>query len=119
VDLASADRGDVIERLLEQGIELPLAAGNGGDAELARCGLTRRSVDAEHGQTVPVELSLHRGGREIIGNLQLDCAKTGGGGRGEPLDERPLGEEKRQIGGEAGHAQIHRRARRVYPTCGA
>jgi hypothetical protein len=40
--------------------------------------------------------------------LQLDRAKSGGGRCGEPLDQRPLGEQIGQIGGEAGHAQIHR-----------
>jgi hypothetical protein len=40
----------------------------------------------------------------VIGKLQLDRAKAGRGRGGEPLDQRPLGEQVGQIGGEAGHA---------------
>src|SRR5215472_334253 len=36
VDLAATDGSDVVERLLEQRGEFTLAAGDGGDAELAR-----------------------------------------------------------------------------------
>ncbi len=72
VDLAAADGGDVVERLLEQRGEFLLAAGDGGDAELALRQLTGRGVDAEHGQAVPVELGLHGGGRVVVGKLQLD-----------------------------------------------
>jgi hypothetical protein len=55
---------------------------------------------------VAVEFGLHRRRRLVIGKLQLDCAKAGRGRRREPLDQRPLGEQIGQIGGEAGHAQI-------------
>ena len=40
----------------------------------------------------------------IVGELQLDGAKAGGRGRRKTLDQRPLGEEIREIGGEMGHA---------------
>ena len=50
MDLTAADGGDVVERLLEQRGEFALAAGDGGDAELARRRLTGRGVDAKHGQ---------------------------------------------------------------------
>src|SRR5262249_40817203 len=36
----------------------------------------------------------------------FDRAKSGGGRCGEPLDQRPLGEQISQIGGEAGHAGL-------------
>jgi hypothetical protein len=35
VDLTAADGGDVVERLLEQRVKLPLVAEDGSDAELA------------------------------------------------------------------------------------
>src|SRR5262245_10016646 len=106
VDLTAADGSDVVERLLEQRVKFPLVAGDGSDAELARCGLSRRGVDAEYGQAVPVELDLNRRRRVIIGDLQLDRAKSGGGRCGEPPDQRPLGEHISEIGGEAGHAGL-------------
>jgi hypothetical protein len=39
----------------------------------------------------------------VIGKLQLDRAEAGGGRRAEALDERTLGEEIGQVGGEARH----------------
>src|SRR5260370_39874853 len=45
--------------------------------------------------------------RSIIGKLQLDRPKARRGRRGKTLDQRALGEEIGQVGGEAGHAQIH------------
>src|SRR5205823_5851427 len=80
-------------RLLEQRGEFPLAAGHRSHAELAGRRLTRRGVDAEHRQSVAVELGSHGGGGMIVGELQLDGAKAGGSGRRKPLDQRPLGEE--------------------------
>src|SRR5262249_48092365 len=103
MDLAAADRCDVVERLLEQRGELLLAAGNGGNAELARRPMPGRGVEAEHRQAVAIELGLHRGRRMIIGKLQLDRLEAGGGRGGEPLDQRTFGEEISEIGGEAGH----------------
>src|SRR5262249_46381366 len=103
VDLTAADGGDVVERLLEQRGELALAAGNGGDAELACRQLTGRSVDAEHGQAVAVGLGLPGGRRVVVGQLQLNRPKAGRGRRRETLDQGALGEKIREIGGEARH----------------
>src|SRR5262245_24048541 len=107
MSLTAADGGDVGERLLEQRGEFALAAGDGGDAELARRRLTGRGVDAEHGQAVAVELGLHGGRRVVVGELQLDRPKTGRGRSRETFDQRALGEKISEIGGEARHAQIH------------
>jgi hypothetical protein len=104
VDLAAADRGDVVERLLEQCGKFLLPAGDGGDAELARCRPAWRGVESEHRQAEPVELRLHRGRGVVIGKLQLDGAEAGRGRRRETLDQRAFGEEISQVGCKARHA---------------
>src|SRR5262249_35625457 len=109
MDLAAADGGHVIERLLEDGGEFPLAAGHRTDAELARRRLTGRGVDAEHRQSVAVGVGSYGRGGVLVGQLQLDGTKAGGSGRREPLGQRPLGEEISEIGGETGHDGWNRR----------
>ena len=103
MDLAAADRNDVVERLLEQRGEFLLATGNGRDAGRSRRHLAERGVEAEHRQVVPIELGLHGRGRLVVGKLQLDRAEAGVGRRREALDQGALGEEISQIGGEARH----------------
>jgi hypothetical protein len=44
------------------------------------------------------QLRLHGSGRDLIGVLQLDRGKTGDGGGAEALEQRTLGEQKREIG---------------------
>ena len=55
---------------------------------------------------MPLELGLHGGGRELVGELQLDRPESGRGGGRKPLHERALGEQIGEIGGEAGHADL-------------
>ena len=63
MNLAASDRCDIVERLRKQRGKLLFPAGYGSQPEFARAALPRRRVDAEHGQTMPVELSLHGRGR--------------------------------------------------------
>ena len=101
MNLPSADRAHVIERLPEQEHEVGLPPRQRGEAEFV--GPAGCRIDAQDREIVPGELGPHRRRSVIIGKLQLDRLEAGRGGRGEAFDERPLGEQVGQIGGEPGH----------------
>ena len=103
MDLAAAERHDVIEGLPEQRGEFRLAAGNRRHAEFARRQLSGRRVHPKHGQIVPVDLGPQRRRRMVIDELQFDGAKTCRRGRAEPLDQRAFGKKIPKIGGKTRH----------------
>src|SRR5207302_6200645 len=97
----AADRDGIVERLAEQRRELLLAAGHRGKPRLART--PERRVEPKHRDTVALDLRLEHARRMVVGHLKFDRAKPGGLGGADALWERALGEEVREIGGEAGH----------------
>ena len=74
VDLAAADRRDVVERLLEQRGEFLLAARHGGDAELARRCLPGAVLMPSMVRPWRSSSAFTADGAMVIGKLQLDRA---------------------------------------------
>jgi hypothetical protein len=99
MDGAAADRHDVIQRARKRGIEIAFASGQRGEAEFRAVG----RVDAELGQAMALQLGLHRGRRTIIGKLQFDCAEASRRGGAKPFEQRAIGKQIAEIGGEARH----------------
>src|SRR5262249_55480440 len=101
MNLATADRHNIIERLLEHRVPVALAPGYRGDAELALA--TGRGVEPELCEAVTLELGFDGRRRMIIWELQFDRLEARGGGSAETFEQRTFGEEVHEIGGEAGH----------------
>jgi hypothetical protein len=49
------------------------------------------------------QFRLDRRRRVVVGELQLHRLEAASGRRGEPLDQRPLGEQIGDVGGETWH----------------
>ena len=54
-------------------------------------------------EAVPLDLGPHRRRRVVVGELQLDRLEARRGRGAEALDQRPLGEQISEVGGETGH----------------
>src|ERR1043165_1644151 len=104
MDRRAADRGDVVERLLENLGELALAPRRGAGPALPAV-RARLGVEPELGEAVAGELGAHVGGRVVIRHLQLDRLEAGRRCRAEALHERALDEQVGEIGGETGHGR--------------
>src|SRR5579871_34485 len=104
MDRGAADHDHIIERLAECRVPFALAARTRAETEIAVA--AHRRVDAELGEAMPLQLRLHGRRRYIIRKLQLDRSKASRRGRAEALEQRALGEQITEIGGEAGHAHI-------------
>jgi hypothetical protein len=111
MDGAAADRDDIVYRELERVLPFALAAGHGGKSGFTLP--TERRVDAELHQTMPLQLGLHSEWRHVVGILQLDRAEACRSRRAKALDQRTFGEQKGEVGGEAGHAAFSRKASRT------
>ena len=97
-----SDRHGIVERAAKQRGEILLAPRHRGEAG---CGARRRGrVDAENGEAMPLDLAPDIGGGMVVRGLQLDRLEARRRGRREPLQQRKLGEEIGEIGGEARHA---------------
>lgn len=103
VDLAATDRDCIVECLPEQREKFRFEPGHRGLTELAGRRCPPWGVDAEHREAMAIEFSAHRGWRGVVGELQLDRAKSCRGRCAEALDHRPFSEEIAEVGGEAGH----------------
>ena len=101
----STDRRNIVERAGKQNLPILFAAGHGGQPELA-IALAGRGIDPEHGELVARNRGLHRGGRHVIGELQLDRLETSAGRGVDALQQRALGEQVTQIGGKTGHGYL-------------
>src|SRR5450631_2409101 len=101
MDLAAADRHHIVERLFEQCLPFALAPGHRRKPKFAVAAL--RGIEAELREAVAMDLRLHRGRRVVVGKLQLHRLEAGSGGSTEALEQRALGEEVSEIGGDAGH----------------
>ena len=97
MDRPPADSNGIVERARKRGLPVRLAAGQCGEAGFAFP--AGRRVDAELRQAMACQLGLHGGRRDLIGVLQFDRGKTRGGSSAEALEQRTLGEQKREIGG--------------------
>src|ERR1700730_4135396 len=103
MNLASTDGGDVVEALRKQLGELLLASRNGPYPEFSPGQLARARIDAEHGQTMPIELRFHSGRCVIIRQLQLHRRKASCCRGRKALDHPPFGEEVGEVGSKARH----------------
>ena len=102
----AADDSRVIKRLIDQSVEIGLAAGQGGKPAVAPCPVARRQVEQRVGQAVFLQCGGDVLGRVFIGKKVLHRLETGGGGRGEAFHERHFGEHHGNIGGEIWHGGI-------------
>ena len=102
MDRAAADRDDIIERAGKRGLEIALASGQRGETEFR----TLRRVDAEWREAVLFQFGLHRGGRRVIGKLQLDRGEAASRRGAEALEQRIFGEQMAEIGGKARHHNV-------------
>src|SRR5262249_24511224 len=98
---AGANSDRIAERARKQRLRVLLASGHGGKAEFAFA--TRRRVDAQHGELVSFDRSLHRGGRHVVGKLQLDSLEAGSCRGVDSFEQRPFGEQIAEIGGKTRH----------------
>ncbi len=115
MDRAAADGDGIIKRALECIVPFTLAPGNGGKTGLAFA--TGWRIDAELGQAMPRQFRFHGRGRNVIGKQQLDRAKPRRRRGAETLEQRALGEQISEIGGEAGHGVFFRVAGRALNVC--
>jgi hypothetical protein len=49
---------------------------------------------------VDLELASHHFGGDVVWKQELDAREAGVGGRGEPIQERPLRKQEAAVGGE-------------------
>ena len=76
------------------------------DAALAGIPVAGGQVVQHQFELVFYKLALQLGGRVGVGEQELDGLETGPGGALEAVEERDLGEEHREVGGEAGHGGV-------------
>ena len=116
MDLTAAERDDVVERLLEDRGEFLLPARDRRHAEFSCRLLAGRGVDAEHREAVTVDLGPQRGRRVVIHELQFDRPEARRGRGAKALDQRTLGEQVAEVGGEARHSGFSGRRQRRHLT---
>ena len=106
VQRAALQHLGVVERLVERGGELGLAAGQGGQPALALAPVARRQVEQRLRELVLLELGGDVGGRRLVGEQDLDGLEAVRGGGAEALQERHLLVDPGEIGGELGHGLL-------------
>ena len=104
VDQLAAGGVAVAERRLQVGVEVLLAAGQGGAPALSLRRVAGGGVDQRQRQPVGFQLGRDLGGRGLVGVADLDGLEAGLGRRLEAVEQRHLGEQEIQVGAEAGHA---------------
>ena len=102
MDGGEPGRPAVGERLGERSGELGIAAGQRGEAEVARP-IAADRVQPEHCQAMARTGRLHVRGGNVVGPMDLDGTEARARGGVDPLEERPVGPEEAEIGGEASH----------------
>ena len=107
VQRAALQHLGVVERLVERGRELGLAAGQGGQPALALAPVARRQVEQRLRELVLLELGRDVGGRRLVGEQDLDGLEAVRGGGAEALQERHLLVDPGEVGGELGHVGLH------------
>jgi hypothetical protein len=104
MDRGPADRGGIVERALERGLPVALATRQRGKPGFPLPAEWR--VDAELRQAMARQLRFHGIRPDIVGILQFDRGKSRRSGRAEALQRRALGEQKCEVGGQAGHVRF-------------
>ena len=112
MDARAGDRMRVGQRAVEAGEERRLLIGHGGKAAVGRA-LARRHVDERHDDALGREPRRHLRRGHGIGRLAFDAAKSQRGGGIDTVDERPLGKQHADVGGELGHGLCGFARRRV------
>src|SRR5262245_49016687 len=92
----------ILERTAEQGLPILLASRYGSKAKLS-VALSRWGIETKHGEFVLFNRRFYRGGRNVIGKLQLDRLEARCCGGIDPLEQGPIGEKIAKIGGKARH----------------
>jgi len=94
----------IVQRLVDGGGELGLAAGKGGQSTLALAGIARRHVEQRLRELVLLQFGGDLAGRRFIGKQDLDGLETVRRRGAETLQERHFLVDPRKIGGELGHS---------------
>ena len=89
--------------LLKGLFEIRFTAGEGAQSEIAVLDTTKRRVDAQQFQPVIRAAVPNAAGRHVIGPVQLHRAKPGLGGGIDAVEERAVGPQETEIGGEFRH----------------
>ena len=104
VDLPTIDSTGVLDGDVDAGAEFGDAVGVAGDSTLTASPVAGRRVDQYLLQAVRVEQFGHHSRGIVIGKPAFHAQETRLRGGAEALQKRSLGEQHRQVGGEAWHA---------------
>ncbi len=107
VQARTAQRFCVVQREIDGGGELVLAAGQRGKPALAFVPMAGRQIEQHKLQAVRVEPRADIGGRHGVRKHELDALEARFRGRVKAIKEWKIQEQEAQVRGEAGHGCSH------------